>query len=100
MAVPVTATVASGSSIDIDVARHAYDPDGPGLPEIVAAAAPAHGVVTVVSGKIRYTPFAGYVGADQFGYTLDNAGKRSSSVVQLSVLDTGSELPPHCGRSR
>ena len=60
----------------------------------MAAVAPAHGVVTVVSGKIRYTPFAGYVGPDQFAFTLDNAGKRSSSVAAVSVLDVASELPP------
>ncbi len=28
---------ATGSSIDIDVAASAYDPDGPGLPEIVGS---------------------------------------------------------------
>ncbi len=49
--------------------------------------------MTVVNGKIRYTPFAGYVGLDRFTYTLDNAGKRSSSLVQVTVT-AASELPP------
>ena len=93
VAVPVTAAVTTGSSVDIDVAASAYDPDGPGLPEIVAAGAPAHGVATVVAGKVRYTPFAGYVGPDRLDYTLDNAGKQSSSNVQIQV-NVGTELRP------
>ena len=92
-AVPVAVATPTGSSIDIDVAASAYDPDGPGQPEVVGTGTPASGVVTVVNGKIRYTPFAGYVGLDRFTYTLDNAGKRSSSLVQVTVT-AASELPP------
>ena len=92
-AVPVAVATPTGSSIDIDVAASAYDPDGPGQPEIAGTGTPASGVVTVVNGKIRYTPFAGYVGLDRFTYTLDNAGKRSSSLVQVTVT-AASELPP------
>ena len=95
VAVPVVMVLTSGSSIDIDVAARAYDPDGPGLPEIVAAAAPAHGVATVVNGKIRYTPFGGYIGNDRFDYTLDNAGKRSSSIVFVTVSQTSTDRPKH-----
>ena len=84
-AVPVAVATPTGSSIDIDVAASAYDPDGPGQPEIAGTSTPASGVVTVVNGNIRYTPFAGYVGLDRFTYTLDNAGKRSSSLVQVTV---------------
>jgi Bacterial Ig domain/Domain of unknown function (DUF2341) len=95
VAVPVAVAVTSGDSIDIDVATLAYDPDGPGLPKIVAAGAPANGVATVVNGKVRYTPFAGHVGPDQFTYTLDNAGKRSSSNVLVTVNQASSVRPKH-----
>ena len=92
VAVPLAVQTTAGSSIDIDVAARAYDPDGPGLPEVAAAEAATNGVVTVVSGKVRYTPFAGYIGADQFSYTLDNAGKRSVSTVFVTAA-APTEMP-------
>ncbi len=85
VAVPLATAATAGSSIDIDVAAKAYDPDGPGLAEIVGVAAPAHGLATVTGGKVRYSPFGGFVGRDQFEYTLDNAGKRSTSNILVVV---------------
>lgn len=83
-AVPRRAQAAAGSSVDIDVIAAAYDPDGP-APQIVGVGTPAHGVASVVSGRVRYTPVAGHVGVDQFAYTLESGGKRSTSIVQVEV---------------
>jgi large repetitive protein len=92
VAVPLQVSTTSATFVDVDIAAAAYDPDGPGLPEIAAVGAPAHGLGTATQGKIRYTPVAGYVGPDSFAYTLDNAGKRSQSVVRVQVV-AGSQVP-------
>ncbi|HEX6012081.1 MAG TPA: DUF2341 domain-containing protein, partial [Geminicoccaceae bacterium] len=85
VAVPIRAATTAGASVDVDAAVAAYDPDGPGLPQIVAVGAPAHGVATVVGGRLRYTPIAGYVGADRVAYTLASGVKQSSSTVSVAV---------------
>jgi hypothetical protein len=94
-AVPVRATATSGGSVEVDVLTGVYDPDGP-LPISVAGVGTArNGVVTVVSGKVRYTPFAGFTGTDDFTYTVKSGSKRSDSVVTVTVVPpaSASELP-------
>ena len=85
VAMPLRVGTTAANHVDVDVATAAYDPDGPGPCEIAAIGAPSHGVATATGGAIRYTPVAGFVGSDWFGYTLDNAGKRSSSTISVRV---------------
>ena len=95
VAVPLRASVTSGSSVDIDVAASVYDPDGPSPATVSAVGIPASGVVTVVAGKVRYTPFAGFVGADRFTYTIQSAGKQSASIIQVTVAAAVDTRPKH-----
>lgn len=85
VAMPLRVATTAATHVDVDVAGAAYDPDGPGPCEIAGVGAPAHGVATATGSAIRYTPVAGYVGGDWFAYTLDNAGKRSSSTISVRV---------------
>ena len=52
---------------------------GPGTLAVVAA--PAHGTAAVVAGDLRYTPQAGYVGADSFTYRVTNEGGPSNTAT-------------------
>ncbi|MFZ1425973.1 MAG: DUF2341 domain-containing protein [Geminicoccaceae bacterium] len=85
VAVPIRVATTAATHVDVDAPAAAYDPDGPGPCELVGVGAPAHGVATATGSVIRYTPVAGYIGRDWFSYTLDNAGKRSSSWVFVNV---------------
>lgn len=56
--------------------------------------APAQGIVTIVSGKIRYTPAAGFIGEEQFRYALVGAdGRRSTALCRVRVGYIGHNEP-------
>ncbi|SNY04811.1 beta strand repeat-containing protein [Paractinoplanes atraurantiacus] len=83
-AVADTATTTTGKAVDIAVTVNDTDP-GSAL-TLVSAGAPAHGTATIVGGKIRYTPAAGYTGTDTFTYVIkDAAGSTATGTVTVSV---------------
>jgi hypothetical protein len=84
----VTATVPTGGSVLVDVLSH---DSGTGLPlTLTGVAAGAHGAAVIENGQIRYTPSAGYFGADGFSYTVVSAnGLSSTGAVGVTVA-----LPP------
>ncbi|WMY72591.1 Ig-like domain-containing protein [Buttiauxella selenatireducens] len=47
-----------------------------------------HGSVTIVDGKIVYTPQPGYVGLDNFTYTVTSGGVTETSNVTVNVTNT------------
>ncbi|MFF5079467.1 beta strand repeat-containing protein [Actinoplanes sp. NPDC000266] len=84
-AVADTATTTTGKAVDIAVTANDTDPGSSAL-TLVSAGAPAHGTATVVGGKIRYTPAAGYTGTDTFTYVVkDAAGSTATGTVTVSV---------------
>lgn len=63
------------------------DMDWDGDPRtLVAFLQPNHGIVVRVGTNLAYTPFANYLGADQFYYWVaDNRGGLSQGVVEVAV---------------
>ena len=81
-------TTPSGTAITVPVLGNDTDPEGLAL-TVVSAVSPPHGAA-VVNGDntIRYTPAAGFVGADTFGYTIrDAAGNTASGTVTVTVAN-------------
>ena len=89
VAVDDTASTSIGREITIDVLAN----DAKGPPDeagqtltIGTLGAPAHGTATVQSGKVRYTPAAGYLGPDSFTYeACDGGGLCDTGQVTISV---------------
>jgi len=76
----------------IDVLANDSDPDGDPL-TIQSVTQPAHGAAVIAAGKITYTPSAGYVGPDSFGYTIwDGKSGFASGTVSITVQAT--DPPP------
>ena len=84
-----TATVVQGGSVLIDVLAN---DTGTGL-TLTAAATPAHGTAVIEAGKIRYTPTAGYVGADGFTYTVTSPTGTAAGSVGVTVRAATVEAP-------
>ena len=96
-AVDETATVLEDGSVTIDVLANdvleegstgtlAIQPDG--------FLGPSHGSVTILAGKVRYTPDPNYFGADAFTYTaIDGLGNSAAAVVTVTVLNVND--PPN-----
>ncbi|MCO8272675.1 Ig-like domain-containing protein [Actinoplanes sp. TRM 88003] len=82
-----TATAAAGTAVDIPVTGNDTDPEGGAL-TLVSVSAPAHGTATVVDGKVRYLPAAGFSGADTFTYVVrDAAGNTATGTVTVTVAN-------------
>ena len=93
--VPVTvadsATTPKNQILNINVTNN---DSNVGTSTINIVSPPAHGTAAVVSGVVRYTPATDYVGQDSFSYNLTgSAGTSNTSVVTVTVTDTGSTLP-------
>ncbi|BAV05896.1 gliding motility-associated C-terminal domain-containing protein [Filimonas lacunae] len=77
-----TANGKQDAPVAVDVTANDIDPDGTiDKTTVTIIQAPQHGTVTVdpVTGVITYTPNPGYIGADNFNYTVkDNLGVASS----------------------
>ncbi|MBN8727272.1 MAG: tandem-95 repeat protein [Xanthomonadales bacterium] len=90
-----SASVAAGSSVDVDVLANDSDPDGDPL-SVVAVSQGQYGSAAIQpDGRVRYTwtdPAAS--GSDQFTYTIeDGRGGSASATVQVSLLPPPNRPP-------
>ena len=91
---PVTAR--SGSSVPVAVTVNDYDPDGEAI-AVSSVGPPGHGNAEVgTASTVVYTPDPGYVGLDEFDYTIvDGDGTEASARVIVDLLPTdGTNRPP------
>ena len=93
VAVPVSTGTMAGQWVDIDVLALAHLPAGTGAPTLQAVGQPANGLATIVSGKVRYTPNAGFSDKDAFTYSLAAGGKISTARITVAVTAFSLELP-------
>jgi hypothetical protein len=102
VALPLEITSVAGQHVDIDVLAAAI-PAGMDGTVIESVTQANHGSVSVIDGKIRYTPVAGYAGSDSFTYRLNSAGRSSTALITATVKSAVSqgqdgtravELPP------
>lgn len=78
-------SVNSGETALFDVLANDSDPDQD-LLQITSVTLPAHGSASVSGNKIRYTPAPGFIGSDNFSYTItDDKGAASTAQVTVTV---------------
>jgi hypothetical protein len=80
---PARATV--DTPVDLDVLANDSDGDGD-LLEIASVSPPAHGTAALVSGRVRYTPSAGFSGMDSFFYTVTDGADSAAATVAVLVV--------------
>jgi outer membrane protein OmpA-like peptidoglycan-associated protein len=79
-------TTNQDTPVTIAVLTNDTDPDGDTL-TITATTNPVNGNVSIVNGEIVYTPNAGFVGKDDFTYTIsDGNGHEVTASVSVDVL--------------
>ncbi len=79
-----SASTLEDNSITIDVLANDRDIDGDTLS--ISGASAQHGTVSVIDGKLVYTPNSNYSGADTISYSItDGKGGNSSATVQVSI---------------
>ncbi|HEY1026178.1 MAG TPA: tandem-95 repeat protein, partial [Pseudomonas sp.] len=79
-----SASTLEDNSVTIDVLANDSDVDGDTLS--ITGASAQHGSVSVVDGKLVYTPTGNYSGADTITYNItDGKGGNSSATVQVSI---------------
>ena len=81
-----SATTAEDTAIDVNVLGNDTDADGDAL-GISTFTQGASGAVTLVTGKLRYTPAANFNGSDSFTYQA-NDGTSDSNVATVTVTIT------------
>ena len=72
------------TSVLIDVLANDADVDGDSL-TISAVGTPSVGTATIESGRVRYTPPAGFAGAATFSYTASDGTATDSATVTVTV---------------
>ena len=90
-----TGETISGVPVTIPVLANDSDPEGDPL-SIVAVGTPRDGTAAVTAdGELRYEPKLGFVGADDFAYTVaDGHGGQASARVSVTVDPTGGKNRP------
>jgi predicted peptidase len=91
VAVNDTATTAENTVVDVNVLAN---DTGATTIQSSFPVAPGHGTVGVVNvggvNKVRYTPAAGYSGADNFSYTIVNGTATATASVAMTITN----VPP------
>jgi len=81
----------------VNVLANDSDPDNDPL-TVTAVTMPANGSTAIAAGGINYTPRAGFVGTDAFGYTIsDGSGATAQAIVTVTV--TAAPIPPPPNRA-
>jgi chitodextrinase len=92
-ATPVSAEVAEGESIVLDLAGAGSDVDGD-VVSVHAVEQPAHGSTAVgADGGVSYTPALGYTGSDSFRFRLTDGDRISAWVTATLVVRAVNRAP-------
>lgn len=75
-----------GTSVLINVLANDFDDGTPSPLAIQSVSTPTSGTAVIESGKIRYTPPAGFTGSATFNYTITDGDATDSATVTVSVL--------------
>lgn len=86
---PVTAR--SGASVPVEVTANDYDPDGEAV-AVSEVGVAGHGSIDIgTATTVVYTPEPGYVGTDEFEYTIvDGNGTSATATVRIELLSADS----------
>ena len=86
-AIDDTATIATGSSVPIDVLANDSDPNAGDTLSVLSVTAPNNGVaVNSGNGIVTYTPSLGFSGSDTFDYAVsDGNGGTDVGTVNVTV---------------
>ena len=93
-----TARLNEDSQVVLDVIAEATDPNGDTL-SIAGVSQGAHGQVTIVDGKIVYTPNANFNGTDTFTYTLTDGNDGQVTETVNVVVDPVNDAPERTGEA-
>jgi outer membrane protein OmpA-like peptidoglycan-associated protein len=74
------------TAVEIAALANDSDADGDAL-TIAAVSAPLHGSATIVGDRVRYVPAPGYVGLDQFTYTISDGTGTATASITVSVTE-------------
>jgi arylsulfatase A-like enzyme len=80
-----SATTSIGISVLIDVLANDFDDGTPSPLAIQSVGTPTSGTAVIESGKIRYTPPAGFTGTATFNYTITDGDATDSATVTVNV---------------
>ena len=98
IAVDDSVTARSGASVPVQVTANDFDPDGEAI-AVSTVGVPGHGSVDIgTATTVVYTPDSGYVGVDEFDYTIvDGNGTTATATVIIELLAAGSTNKPPVG---
>ena len=84
------ASTAPGTPVDVPVLANDTDPNEGDVLTVTSATQPAHGTTVLLSdGSVRYTPAAGWAGADTFSYAItDGRGLSDTATVTVTTANT------------
>ncbi len=77
-----------GIPVEIDVLENDTTPGDDDLLTIVALSDPAGGTAEIVSGRVVYTPDAGFRGSDTFTYTLRDPFRNEATGTVTVIVNT------------
>ena len=83
---------AHATSVLVDVLANDADVDGDSL-AISAVGTPSVGTASIESGRVRYTPPAGFVGAATFSYTASDGTDSDAATVTVTVAPEPTPVP-------
>jgi uncharacterized repeat protein (TIGR01451 family) len=98
VAVADSATILPGQVAIIDVVANDHDPDGDSLKPTRITMVPKHGTAVLRSGRLRYTPAAGFTGIDTLQYEVcDPSGNCDRATVTVHVTSNPPVAAPDTG---
>jgi arylsulfatase A-like enzyme len=80
-----SAITTQNTPVMIDALGNDLDDGFPSPLTIANVSQPLAGTASIISGQIRYTPNAGFLGDDSFTYTVSDGAFQSSATVRVSV---------------
>lgn len=87
IAVPIRSDILNGAVANIDVLDASFDANGDDTLTISNVGTPANGSASVVGNIIRYVPNSGFVGTDQFTYSISDGNSQSTATIQVEVTE-------------
>jgi hypothetical protein len=89
VALPDAASTQEVVAVLVPVLANDSDPDaGPQPLTVASLTQPSRGTAVSVTGGIRYTPSAGFVGTDTFGYTVSDGALSAGTTVTVTVVSS------------